>query len=301
MATGQTTSNTGSDTVRFLRVGDAGHEVPVIQDRSGWAYNLSPVVGTGDLDGAFFAGGGIDLAVQALDRGELTQFPIEGLRVGPPVARPSAVICIGQNYAAHAAETGAAAPEYPIIFFKHPNTVVGPFDDVFIPRGSTRTDWEVELAVVIGARCRYLGSVDDAPNYIAGYTISNDVSEREFQMELSGGQWSKGKCCETFNPLGPFLVPAAEVPDPQKLSLRSFVNGESRQDSITADMIFPVNYLVWHLSQFLVLEPGDIINTGTPQGVAASGRFPYLAAGDTMTLEIEGLGQQKQRLVAATA
>ncbi len=209
------------------------------------------------------------------------------------------MICIGQNYAAHAAETGAAAPEYPIMFFKHPNTVVGPFDDVFIPRGSTRTDWEVELAVVIGSRCRYLDSIDDSPNYIAGYTISNDVSEREFQIELSGGQWSKGKCCETFNPLGPWLVPAAEVADPQKLSLRSFVNGEPRQDSNSSDMIFSVNYLVWHLSQFLVLEPGDIINTGTPQGVAASGRFPYLAPGDTMTLEIDGLGQQQQHLVPA--
>jgi 2-keto-4-pentenoate hydratase/2-oxohepta-3-ene-1,7-dioic acid hydratase in catechol pathway len=158
----------------------------------------------------------------------------------------------------------------------------------------------VELAVVIGARCRYLDSVDEALDHVAGYTIGNDVSEREFQIELSGGQWSKGKSCETFNPIGPWLVPTSEVPNPQKLSLRSFVNGEPRQDSNTADMIFSVSYLIWHLSQFLVLEPGDIVNTGTPQGVALSGRFPFLAPGDIMTLEVEGLGQQEQHLVAST-
>jgi 2,4-didehydro-3-deoxy-L-rhamnonate hydrolase len=286
--------------LRLLRVGDVGQEIPVIQDGSGRTYDLSPVVGTGDLDGAFFGGGGVSLAAQALERGELPERSIEGLRVGPPIAHPRAVICIGQNYAAHAAETGSTPPKLPIIFFKHPNTVVGPFDDVVIPRKSTKTDWEVELGVVIGSRCRYLESVDDAPSHIAGYTIANDVSEREFQSELSGGQWSKGKSCETFNPLGPWLVPGSEVPDPQKLGLRSFVNGEPRQDSNTADMIFSVNYLVWHLSQFLVLEPGDIVNTGTPQGVAASGRFPFLSAGDTMALEIDGLGRQEQRLVAAT-
>jgi 2,4-didehydro-3-deoxy-L-rhamnonate hydrolase len=288
------------DVVRFLRVGEAGREVPVVQDGSGRAYDLSPVIGAGDLDGAFLAGGGISRAMQALDRGELSERSIDGLRVGAPVARPGAVICIGQNYAAHAAETGSPAPKSPIIFFKHPNTVVGPFDNVLIPRGSTRTDWEVELAVVIGARCRYLDSVDDALDHVAGYTIGNDVSEREFQTELSGGQWSKGKSCETFNPLGPWLVPKSEVPDPQKLSLRSFVNGEPRQDSNTSDMIFSVSYLIWHLSQFLVLEPGDVVNTGTPQGVALSGRFPFLTSGDIMTLEIEGLGQQEQHLVAFT-
>jgi 2,4-didehydro-3-deoxy-L-rhamnonate hydrolase len=296
-----TGNNTVDGPIRLLRVGDVGHEVPVIQDSSGRSYDLSPVTGTGDLDGAFFERGGVELAVQALERAELAEMSIAGLRVGPPVARPDAVICIGQNYSAHAAETGSRPPASPIIFFKHPNTVVGPFDDVLIPRGSSRTDWEVELAVVIGRRCRYLDNVDDAPDHIAGFTISNDVSEREFQIELSGGQWSKGKSCETFNPLGPWLVPAGEVADPQKLSLRSFVNGEARQDSNTADMIFPVNYLIWYLSQFLVLEPGDIINTGTPQGVALSGRFPYLAPGDTMSLEVEGLGQQQQRLVPGAA
>jgi 2-keto-4-pentenoate hydratase/2-oxohepta-3-ene-1,7-dioic acid hydratase in catechol pathway len=208
------------------------------------------------------------------------------------------VLCIGQNYAAHAAESGDAPPKTPILFFKHPNTVVGPYDDVLIPRESVKTDWEVELGVVIGKQARYVASPDEALEYVAGYVVSNDVSERTFQIEHSAGQWSKGKCCETFNPLGPYLVPADEV-EPQKLGLRSSVNGETRQDSTTADMIFDVAYLVWHLSQYLVLDPGDLINTGTPQGVALSGRFPFLKAGDVMELEIDGLGKQRQQLAQA--
>lgn len=209
------------------------------------------------------------------------------------------MLCIGQNYAAHAAESGAEPPEWPILFYKSPNTVVGPYDEVFIPRGSRTTDWEVELAVVIGRRARYLEGPEDALAHIAGYTIANDVSERTYQREESGGQWSKGKSCETFNPLGPVLVTPDEVPDPQDLALRSWVNGEPRQDSNTSDMIFSVAHLVHHLSQYLVLEPGDVINTGTPQGVAMSGRFPYLAAGDVMELEIAGLGRQRSPLRAA--
>ena len=171
--------------------------------------------------------------------------------------------------------------------------MVGPNDDILIPRGSTKTDWEVELAVVIGRRARYLESVDDAKEYIAGYTVSNDVSEREFQLELSGGQWSKGKCCESFNPLGPALVPADEL-NASDVRLRSLVNGEVRQDSSTADLIFGVDYLIWYLSQFAVLEPGDIVNTGTPEGVALSGRFPYLRAGDVVEVEVEGIGRARQ-------
>ena len=170
---------------------------------------------------------------------------------------------------------------------------------MIIPRGALKTDWEVELAVVIGKEARYLADPSQALEHIAGYAISNDVSERAFQIEESGGQWSKGKCSETFNPLGPYLVTPDEVPDPQSLDLRSWVNGEVRQDSNTKDMIFPVDYLIWHLSQYLVLRPGDIINTGTPQGVALSGRFPYLQAQDVMTLEISGVGRQQQSLVAA--
>lgn len=173
---------------------------------------------------------------------------------------------MGQNYAAHAAESGAEPPTAPIIFYKAPNTVVGPHDDVLIPRGSTKTDWEVELAVVIGRRARYLASPADALGHIAGYALSNDVSERDFQLAVSGGQWSKGKSCETFQPLGPWLVTADEIEDPQALRLRSWVKGEPRQDSSTKDMIFDVAYLVWHVSQYTVLDPGDVINTGTPQG-----------------------------------
>ena len=204
------------------------------------------------------------------------------------------------NYAAHAAESGAAPPAPPVVFFKHPNTVVGPYDAVLLPRGAERVDWEVELGVVIGRRARYLDSPAEALAHVAGYTVSNDVSERHFQLDpaVSGGQWGKGKCCETFNPLGPWLVPADEV-DPGSLRLRSFVNGEARQDSTTADMLFGVGELVHHLSQFMVLEPGDLLNTGTPQGVALSGRFPYLAVDDVMEIEIEGLGRQRQVLARA--
>jgi 2-keto-4-pentenoate hydratase/2-oxohepta-3-ene-1,7-dioic acid hydratase in catechol pathway len=280
-----------------MRLGQPGAERPAVRAGDGTVYDLSPL--TADIDGAFLAGGGVARAREAVQAGRLPVLDPAGLRVGAPVARPGAVICIGQNYAAHAAESGAAPPTTPIIFFKHPNTVVGPYDDVLIPPGSGRTDWEVELAVVIGRRARYLGSPDDALAHIAGYTVSNDVSERDFQLDQSGGQWSKGKCCETFNPLGPWLATPDEVPDPQRLGLRSWVNDEPRQDSDTADMIFPVAYLVWHLSQFMVLDPGDVINTGTPEGVALSGRFPYLAAGDRVEMEIDGLGRQRQSVADA--
>jgi 2-keto-4-pentenoate hydratase/2-oxohepta-3-ene-1,7-dioic acid hydratase in catechol pathway len=201
------------------------------------------------------------------------------------------------NYAAHAAESGAAPPEHPVIFYKHPNTVVGPNDDVILPRGAAKVDWEVELGIVIGRRARYLSSPEDAFGYIAGYVLSNDVSERALQLEVSGGQWSKGKSCETFNPLGPWLVPAADVGNPQALGLRSWVNGEVRQDSNTADMLFGVATLIHDISQYTVLEPGDLVNTGTPQGVALSGRFPYLSIDDVVEIEIDGLGRQRQVVV----
>jgi 2,4-diketo-3-deoxy-L-fuconate hydrolase len=283
--------------VYLMRLGQPGAERPAVRAGDGTVYDLSPI--TDDIDGAFLAGGGPDRVRAALDAGQLTTVDAGGVRIGPPVAKPAAVICIGQNYAAHAAESGAEPPTSPIVFFKHPNTVVGPDDDVLLPPGSEKTDWEVELAVVIGKQARYLASPDDALAHVAGYAVSNDVSERAYQIEQSGGQWSKGKCCETFNPLGPWLATRDEVPDPQALALRSFVNGEPRQDSTTADMIFSVAYLIWHLSQYLVLDPGDIINTGTPQGVALSGRFPYLAAGDRVQVEIDGLGTQRQTVVPA--
>jgi 2-keto-4-pentenoate hydratase/2-oxohepta-3-ene-1,7-dioic acid hydratase in catechol pathway len=279
--------------VELLRLGAVGEERPYVRSADGTVYDLSSV--TAEIDGAFLAADGIARSRAALSAGSLPVAPTEGLRVGAPIAKPAAVVCIGQNYAAHAAESGAEPPSAPIVFFKHPNTVVGPYDEVLVPRGSTRTDWEVELAVVIGKTARYLSSDEEALACIAGYTVSNDVSERAFQLDVSGGQWSKGKCCETFNPLGPVLVPADEV-DPQSLNLKSWVNGEPRQDSNTRDMIFSVAALIRDLSQYMTLDPGDVVNTGTPEGVALSGRFPYLSPGDTMELEIEGLGKQKQTL-----
>jgi 2-keto-4-pentenoate hydratase/2-oxohepta-3-ene-1,7-dioic acid hydratase in catechol pathway len=284
--------------VHLLRVGEQGQERPIVAEDGNY-YSLDSVAGGGDINGAFFAAGGIERVRAALTAGNVEPIDITGLRVGAPVARPGAVICIGQNYAAHAAESGAQPPMAPVIFFKHPNTVVGPFDDVVIPRGSTKTDWEVELAVVIGRECRYLASRADALAHVAGCMIANDVSERSYQLEQSGGQWSKGKSCQTFNPLGPWLVPTEDLGDLQGLGLRSFVNDEPRQGSTTADMIFSVAELVWDLSQYLVLEPGDVINTGTPEGVALSGRFPYLSPGDVVRLEIDGLGSQRQTMVAA--
>jgi 2-keto-4-pentenoate hydratase/2-oxohepta-3-ene-1,7-dioic acid hydratase in catechol pathway len=281
--------------VNLLRLGPLGAERPAVRADDGTVHDLSPI--TDDIAGAFLGADGPARARDALAAGRLPVLDDAGLRIGAPVARPGAVICIGQNYAAHAAESGSEPPSTPIIFFKHPNTVVGPDDDVRIPRSAATVDWEVELAVVIGRRARYLDSPDDALTHVAGYAVANDVSERMFQLAHSGGQWSKGKSCETFNPLGPWLLPADELADPQKLSLRTWVNGEVRQDSNTADMIFGVAHLVWHLSQYLVLEPGDIINTGTPEGVALSGRFPYLSSGDVMELEIGGLGRQRQRVV----
>ncbi|WP_114905831.1 fumarylacetoacetate hydrolase family protein [Ornithinimicrobium murale] len=284
--------------MELLRLGPIGAERPCVRAEDGLVYDLTSI--TNDVHGEFFAASGIERTRDALVAGHLPVLPdAESLRVGAPIARPMAVLCIGQNYAAHAAETNDPPPEKPILFFKHPNTVVGPNDDVRIPPGASQVDWEVELAVVIGRRTRYLESPDQAAGFIAGYAVSNDVSERRYQMQESLGQWSKGKCCETFNPLGPTLVPADSVPA-QELRIWSTVNGEPRQDSSTKDMVFSVNELVWHLSQFLVLEPGDVINTGTPQGVALSGRFPYLKAGDVVEMGISGLGTQRQDLVPAS-
>ncbi|MEU7978849.1 fumarylacetoacetate hydrolase family protein [Micromonospora sp. NPDC049081] len=279
--------------MKLMRVGPAGAERPVLH-ADGRHYDLSPL--TTDIDAAFLASDGPARVRAARD---LPEVDVTGLRVGPPVARPGAVLCVGQNYAAHAAESGAAPPETPIIFYKAPNTVVGPYDDVLVPRGATATDWEVELAVVVGRRARYLESPAQSLAHVAGYLVSNDVSERDFQLRDSGGQWSKGKSCETFQPLGPWLVTPDEIADVQDLGLRSWVNGEPRQDSRTSDMVFDVAYLIWHLSQYTVLDPGDVINTGTPEGVALSGRFPYLRPGDVVEVEVDGLGRQRVTMAAA--
>ncbi|GAA1288209.1 2-hydroxyhepta-2,4-diene-1,7-dioate isomerase [Planotetraspora silvatica] len=277
--------------MKFARHGSRGAEKPIVCDADGRWRDLTPVAG--------------DVTPDVLTRPE-SEFGLESLpvvtrleRFGPPLAGVGKIVCIGLNYRDHAEETGAVPPAEPIVFLKAPDTIVGPDDDVLIPRGSRKTDWEVELALVIGAKARYLDGPESALACVAGYTISNDVSEREFQLER-GGQWDKGKNCETFNPLGPWILTADEVPDPQKLDLRLWVNGQVRQDGTTADMIFNVAYLVWHLSQFMVLNPGDVINTGTPAGVAlGSPGLPYLRAGDVVELEIDGLGRQRQNFKAA--
>ncbi|MFC1412127.1 fumarylacetoacetate hydrolase family protein [Streptacidiphilus sp. N1-12] len=285
--------------MRFLRVGPFGAERPALlaADDETRAYDLSGL--TGDIDGAFLErllDEGTERIGTLLAQGALPVLDLAGQRIGAPVARPPKVVCIGLNYRDHAAEAGAEIPAEPVIFMKATNTVVGPDDEVLVPRGSGKTDYEVELAIVIGRTARYLASPADADAVIAGYAVSNDVSEREFQLER-GGTWDKGKSCETFNPLGPWLVTADEVGDVQRLGLRLTVNGEPRQDGSTAGMIFDVRHVVWYVSQFLVLEPGDIINTGTPAGVAM-GRAdkPYLQPGDVMELEIDGLGRQRQVL-----
>ena len=276
--------------MKLLRVGPAGAERPALLAPDGTLRDLSAL--TRDIDGGFLASG----ALGELRAGELPPLDPADRRIGPPVARPGKIVCLGLNYRDHAAETGAEVPAEPILFMKAPNTMVGPDDDVRIPRGSKRTDYEVELAIVIGREARYLDDPGQAKDVIAGYAVSNDVSEREFQLDR-GGTWDKGKSCETFNPLGPYLVTADEVPDPQALALKLWVNGELRQDGNTADMIFGVYETVTYISQFMVLEPGDVINTGTPAGVAM-GRpdQPYLRAGDIVELTIDGLGRQRQRL-----
>jgi 2-keto-4-pentenoate hydratase/2-oxohepta-3-ene-1,7-dioic acid hydratase in catechol pathway len=283
--------------VRLLRVGPAGAERPavlvdgIVRDVSG---------DVADYDGGFLAGGGLD-RLRTFVAGSQDSLPAVDprIRVGPPVSRPGKVVCIGLNYADHAAESGQALPAEPVVFMKDPRTVVGPYDDVRIPRTSVKTDWEVELGVVIGATARYLDRVEDAAAVIAGYCVSHDVSERHFQLER-GGQWDKGKSCETFNPLGPWLVTSDEVPDPQALSLSLRVNGETRQNGNTSNMIFPVLEVVHYLSQFMVLEPGDVVNTGTPAGVGMGMDPPtYLRDGDIVELSVEGLGEQRQTFVPA--
>jgi 2-keto-4-pentenoate hydratase/2-oxohepta-3-ene-1,7-dioic acid hydratase in catechol pathway len=276
--------------VRFARHGRPGFERPIVSGADGIWRDLTPVAP--DVTPDVLSRSGFDLDLSALP------FVPQVQRFGPPLTGIGKIVCIGLNYRDHAQETGAAPPVEPIVFLKAPDTVVGADDDVLIPRSSRKTDWEVELAVIIGAQARYLGSPDDAAACVAGYAISNDVSEREFQLER-GGQWDKGKNCETFNPLGPWICTADEVPNPQKLNLRLWVNGQLRQQGTSADMIFEVPYLIWYLSQFMVLHPGDIINTGTPAGVAL-GRpdQPYLRAGDVVELEIDQLGRQRQNFRA---
>jgi 2-keto-4-pentenoate hydratase/2-oxohepta-3-ene-1,7-dioic acid hydratase in catechol pathway len=283
--------------VNLLRIGPSGREVPAARTADGELRDLRPL--TTDIDGAFLADRGVERARDAL--ATLPVLEVEaGTRIGAPIARPSAIVCIGLNYADHATETGAPVPAEPVVFAKATSTLTGPNDPILLPPGSTTTDYEVELAVVIGRAAHRLASPDEALAVVAGYAIANDVSERELQLERGGGQWYLGKSCPTFNPLGPWLVPAEDVPDLQALALTLRVNGELRQSSSTGQMIFGVAHLVWYLSQHLHLEPGDVINTGTPAGVAL-GRpgTPYLQAGDVVEVSIEGLGTQRQEVVAS--
>jgi 2-keto-4-pentenoate hydratase/2-oxohepta-3-ene-1,7-dioic acid hydratase in catechol pathway len=288
--------------VKLMRIGPPGAERPAALDADGVPRDLSAL--TADIGPTLLADPDALAAVRdAVNGGGLPALPADAAdtdsaRIGAPLAGIGKIVCIGLNYRDHAAETGATLPDEPVMFLKTPDTVVGPYDQVHIPRGSTHTDWEVELAVVIGRTARYLGDPEDARDVIAGYAISNDVSEREYQLHR-GGQWDKGKNCETFNPLGPYLVTADEVPDPQALGLRLSVNGVVRQRAGTEQMVFGVFHLVHYLSQFMVLRPGDVINTGTPAGVALATDGPYLAAGDVVELEIDGLGRSRQTFVAA--
>lgn len=279
--------------MRLIRFGAKGREKPGLlvegkrRDVSAWFH---------DWDGAFFAAQGLQKLAHKLTSAGVAGLPevAEGVRWAAPVARPGKIVCVGLNYSDHAKESGMEVPKEPVLFMKAANTMVGPDDDVLIPRGSTKTDWEVELGLVIGTEARYLESREQAELCIAGYCLSHDVSEREFQLER-GGQWSKGKSCDTFNPLGPWLATREEVPDALNLNMRLSVNGQVRQSGNTGTMVHVPAELVRYISQFMTLEPGDLISTGTPPGVGLGMKPPtYLKAGDIVELEIDGLGKQRQ-------
>jgi 2-keto-4-pentenoate hydratase/2-oxohepta-3-ene-1,7-dioic acid hydratase in catechol pathway len=278
--------------MKLVRFGQVGHEKPgVLID--GVRRDCSRFVS--EYDRAFFQAGGVE-KLAAVVRDQAAELPViaEEVRWGACVARPGKLICVGLNFADHARESGVEPPKEPVLFMKGSNTVVGPYDDVLIPRNSHKTDWEVELGVVIGKDARYLDSTEQALAHVAGYCISHDVSEREFQLER-GGQWTKGKSCDTFNPLGPFLATPEEISDLGNLSMSLDVNGERRQAGSTRTMIFDVSHIVHYISQFMTLEAGDVISTGTPPGVGLGMKPPvYLKAGDVAVLRIEGLGEQRQ-------
>ena len=283
--------------MHLMRIGAVGAERPIVRIDDATYVDVSDLVR--DFDEAFFGSGGIarisGTVAERVASGDVKAFA--GERIGAPFARPHQILCIGLNYSDHAAETGQQVPDEPIVFTKSPNTLIGPNDEVRIPRGSTKSDWEVELGIVIGTRTSYLDSIDEARDAIAGYVLVNDVSERYFQLERSG-QWSKGKSAETFNPAGPWLVTPDEIDDVCNLGMRLDVNGIRRQNGSTSTMVFDPYFIVHYLSQFMVLEPGDLINTGTPPGVGM-GHSPqiWLQPGDEMDLEIDGLGEQHQRVI----
>jgi 2,4-diketo-3-deoxy-L-fuconate hydrolase len=280
--------------MKLIRFGPPGQERPGIELPDGSRRDVSGF--GGDYDEAFFTEDGLTHLADWLERGDTHPLPADA-RLGPPIARPSKIVCIGLNYRDHAAETGAELPKEPVIFFKATTALCGPDDALVIPRGAAKVDWEVELAVVIGRRARYV-PVEDAASYVAGYALHNDYSERSFQLER-GGQWSKGKSSDTFAPLGPVLATADEVADVRALGMWLKVNGLERQKGTTANMVFDVPTLVSYVSQFMTLLPGDVISTGTPAGVGM-GIKPepvYLKAGDVVELGIDGLGSSRQEVV----
>ena len=278
--------------MKLMRVGQPGQEKPAILDSEGKVRDLSGHVA--DIGGAAISPEGL-AKLAALDPATLPELQVD--RIGACVAGTGKFICIGLNFSDHAAETGATVPPEPVIFMKASSAICGPNDDVLIPRGSEKTDWEVELGVVIGKTAKYVSEAD-AMEYVAGYCVSHDVSERGFQTERSG-QWTKGKSCDTFGPIGPWLVTRDEIADPQNLGMWLKVNGETMQNGSSKTMVYGVAFVVSYLSQFMSLQPGDVISTGTPPGVGMGMKPPrYLKAGDVVELGIEGLGEQRQTFVA---
>jgi 2-keto-4-pentenoate hydratase/2-oxohepta-3-ene-1,7-dioic acid hydratase in catechol pathway len=279
--------------MKLLRHGPVGAERPGMLAADGSVRDLAGLVP--DIGGAVLSDAGLAM-LRGIDPMRLPAVPA-GTRIGPCVAGTGKFICIGLNYADHAAESGMAVPPEPVIFMKATSAICGPDDPIIIPRGSVKTDWEVELAVIIGTQAKYVGEAE-ALAHVAGYAVTNDVSEREFQIERSG-QWTKGKSCDNFGQLGPWLVTRDEVPDPQDLAMWLTVNGETMQNGSTRTMVYGVAHLVSYLSRFMTLHPGDVISTGTPPGVGLGMKPPrYLKAGDVVELEIAGLGRQRQDVIA---
>src|SRR5216117_2643331 len=287
--------------MKLIRFGEPGRERPGLILSDGRRIDASGFAGGGggaDYDEAFFGSGGLErLARWLADVGGAAPVVATDVRLGPPIGRPSKIVCVGLNYRDHARESGMAVPDEPVLFFKATTAITGPNDDVIIPRDGTKVDWEVELAVVIGRRAVYVER-DAALDHVAGYVLHNDYSERSFQLER-GGQWVKGKSCDTFAPLGPFLATPDEIPDVHNLRLWLKVNGETKQSGSTKDLVFDVPTLVSYISQFMTLLPGDVISTGTPAGVGLAQKPPrFLVDGDEVELGIDGLGSSRQRLRA---
>lgn len=285
--------------MKLLRFGDFENEKPAVELSNGKRIDIAAF--GEDYTEAFFKNDGLNrLSLWLENEAENCPEIDANVRIGSCIARPSKIVCIGLNYAKHAAEAGMAVPSEPVVFFKATTALCGPYDDVIIPRNSVKTDWEVELAVIIGKKASYINQ-EDAMNYVAGYALHNDYSEREFQLER-GGQWVKGKSNDTFAPLGPIMVTKDEIPDPHNLRLWLSLNGEMLQDSNTNDMIFDIKHIIAYLSQFMTLLPGDVISTGTPFGVGLGFKPPrYLKAGDVVELGIDKLGTQKQIAVNYSA